>query len=81
MNGFVLEEISSFKMLGLCSSLLDLGSYIVSVTNTTSKKIALILWGFFPLRLLFISINLPYNLIWNTFVMPGSLCLVATCLC
>ena len=39
IDGFVLEE-KSFKMLGLTfSSKLDLGSYILSVNKTTSKKI------------------------------------------
>ena len=39
MNGSVLEEKSSFKMLGLTfSSKLDWGSYI-SIANTASKKI------------------------------------------
>ena len=36
----VLEEISSFKMLGSTfSSKLDLGSYIISIAKTASKKI------------------------------------------
>ena len=40
MDGFVLEEKSSFKMLGLTfSSKLDWGSYIISIAKTTSKKI------------------------------------------
>ena len=40
MRGSVLEEKSSFKMLGLTfSSKLDWGSYIVSITETASKKI------------------------------------------
>ena len=40
MNGSVLEEKSSFKMLGLTfSSTLDLRSYIISIAKTTSKKI------------------------------------------
>ena len=40
MGGSVLEEKSSFKMLGLTfSSKLDLGSYIISIAKTTSKKI------------------------------------------
>ena len=45
MNGSVLEERSSFKMLGLTfSSKLDWGSYIISIAKTASKKIgALIL--------------------------------------
>ena len=40
MDGSVLEEKSSFKMLGLTfSSKLDWGSYITSIAKTTSKKI------------------------------------------
>ena len=40
MNGFVLEEKSSFKVLELTiSSKLDWGSYIISIAKTTSKKI------------------------------------------
>ena len=40
MDGSVLEEKTSFKMLGLTfSSKLDWGSYIVSIAKTTSKKI------------------------------------------
>ena len=40
MDGSVLEEKRSFKMLGLTfSSKLDWGSYIVSIAKTASKKI------------------------------------------
>ena len=40
MDGFVLEEESSFKMLGVeFSSKLDWGSYIISMAKTVSKKI------------------------------------------
>ena len=40
MDGSVLEEKTSFKMLGLLfSSKLDWGSYIVSIAKTASKKI------------------------------------------
>ena len=40
MNGSVLEEKSSFKMLGLTSSSkLDWGSYIICIAKTASKKI------------------------------------------
>ena len=40
MDWSVLEEKSSFKMLGLTFSLeLDLGSYIISITKSMSKKI------------------------------------------
>ena len=39
MDGSVLEENSSFKMLWLIfSSKLDWGSYIISIAKTTSKK-------------------------------------------
>ena len=38
IDGSVLEEKSSFKMLGLTfSSKLDWGSYIISIAKTTSK--------------------------------------------
>ena len=39
MGGSILEEKSSFKMVGLTSSKLDWGSYIISITKTASKKI------------------------------------------
>ena len=40
MDGSVLEEKTSFKILGLTfSSKLDWGSYIISITKTASKKI------------------------------------------
>ena len=40
MDGFVLEEKSSFKMLGLTfSSKLDWGFYVISIAKTASKKI------------------------------------------
>ena len=40
MDGSVLEEKLSFKMLGLTfSSKLDWGSYIISFAKTVSKKI------------------------------------------
>ena len=39
MDGFVFEEKSPFKMLGLTSSKLDWGSYIISIAKTASKKI------------------------------------------
>ena len=39
MDGSVLEEKSSFKMLGLTFSCkLDWGSYIFSIAKTASKK-------------------------------------------
>ena len=40
-----------------------------------------VLWSFFLLRLLFISINLPYGHAWNTVFMSGLVLLVASCNC
>ena len=37
-----------------------------------------LLWSFFLLWLLYISINLPYSQTWNTVVMSGLVLLVAT---
>ena len=34
MDGSILEEKSSFKMLGLTSSKLDWGSYVISIAKT-----------------------------------------------
>ena len=68
MDGSVLEEKLSFKMLGLTfSSKLDWGSYIVSIAKTAPKKIgAFVLCCFFLLRLHCSSINLPYSChVWS----------------
>ena len=44
IGGSVLEEKSSFKMLGLTfSSKLDWGSYIISIPKTSSKKIGVLI--------------------------------------
>ena len=44
MDGSVLEEKPSFKMLGLTfSSKLDLGSYSTSIAKTVSKKIGVLI--------------------------------------
>ena len=78
MDGSVLEEKSSFKVLGLTSSKLDWGSYLISIAKTDWK---FVLWGFFLLSLLCISINLPYGHVWNTVVTTGLVPLVATWNC
>ena len=73
MDGSVLEEKSSFKMLGLTfSPKLDWVSYIIPIAKTASKKIG---------ALLCISINLPFTHVWNTVVTSGLVPLVATCNC
>ena len=84
MGGSILEEKSSFKMLGLTfSSKLDWGSYIISIAKTASRKLELlfVLRSFFLLRLLCISINLPYAHVWNTAVMSGLVPPAATWIC
>ena len=44
MDGSVLEEKSSFKMLGLTVSYkLDWGSYIISIAKSASKKIGVLI--------------------------------------
>ena len=46
MDRSVLEEKSSFKMLGLTfSSKFDWGSYIVSIAKTVSKKSGALIWS------------------------------------
>ena len=82
MDGSAYEEKSSFKMLGLTfSSKLDWRSFIISIAKTSSKKIGaskFVLLIFFLLRLLCISINLPYANVWNTVFISGLVPLIAT---
>ena len=69
------------KLLGLSfSSKLDWGSFIISIAKTASKKIEVLL-SFFLLRLLSVSLNLPYGLARNTFVMFGLLLVAAARKC
>ena len=78
MDGSGFEEKSSFKMLGLTfSSKLDWSSYIISIAKTASNKIGAIIRSTkFLLRLLCISINLPYAHVQNTVVTSGLVPLV-----
>ena len=64
MDGSVVEEKSSFKMLGLTfSSKLDWSSYIISIAKTVSRKIGALIRSikFLSPRLLWISINLLHS--------------------
>ena len=67
MDGSFLKEKSSFKILELAfSSKLDWGSYVIS--KTASQKIGVLICSMkflFLLRLLCISINLPYAHVWK----------------
>ena len=78
MDGSVLEEKSSFKMMGLTfSSKLDWGSYMISIAKTASKKI-----GAFIHSMKFLSPDVALCLyVWNTAVMSGLVLLVATWNC
>ena len=84
MDGSVLEEKSSFKMLGLYfSSKFDWGSHIISIAKTVFKIIEPLICfiNFFLLRLLCIFISLPYDLVWNAVVMSGLTVLTAMWKC
>ena len=66
MEGSILEEKSSFKMLGLTfSSKLDWGSYIISIAKTASKKI-----GAFIRSMKFLSPEVALYLYKST-ICPG----------
>ena len=84
MDGSVLEEKTSFKMLGLTfSSKLYWGSYIVSIAKTASKKIGALIC---PMKFLspeaaLYLYSLPYGHVWNTALMSGLVLLVATWNC
>ena len=84
MDGSVLDEKSCLKVLELTfSSELDWGFYIISIAKTASKKIGALIRSmkFLFLKLLSISINLPYAHAWNTVVMSGLVPLVTTWNC
>ena len=82
IDGSVLEEKSI--SWGWLSLLNWIGALTLSLLlKVPPKKLEpwFVLWNFFPLRLLCISINLPYNHAWNTVVMSGLVLLVATWNC
>ena len=71
IDGSDIDEKSSFKMLGLTfSSKLDWGSYIISIAMK-----------FFLLRLLCISVNLPFGHTLNAVVTFDLVLLIATWNC
>ena len=83
MDGSVLEEKWSFKMLGLTFSFkLDWGSYIISIAKTASKKIGALICSIkflSPEAALYLhksTIRPCY--VWNTVVMSGLVPQVAT---
>ena len=80
MDWSVLEEKSSFKMLG---QTLNWGSYIISIAETASKKIgALIrLMKFLSAEVALYLDKSVIRLAWNTVVMFGLMLLAATWNC
>ena len=71
-------------MLALSSSFaLDRGFLIFSIAKSASKKIGAFIPStkFFLLKQLFISINLPHVLAWDTVVMPVLVLLIALQIC
>ena len=72
-------------MLGLTfSSKLDWVSYIISIAKTASKKIGALICSMKFLSsevVLCISMNLPYDHLWNTVVTSGLVPLVAAGIC
>ena len=77
IDGSVLEEKLSFKMLGLTfSSKLDWGSYIISIAKTASKKIGALIRS---MKNSFYDFSWGYA--WNAGVTSGLVPLVATWNC
>ena len=77
----VLEEKSSFKMLGLnFFSKLDWGFYIVSIAKTASKKNGFLIcfMNFLPPEVALYLYNLSYDHAWKTAVMSKLVLIVAT---
>ena len=84
MDGSVLEEKLSFKMVGLTfPSKLDWDSYIISVAkNASSKNGAWICsMKFLSPEVVLYFYKLPYDHVWNTVVMSGLVLLVDTWNC
>ena len=85
MDESVLEEKSSFKIPGLSfSSKLDCSSYIISIVKSVFDKIGVWIHStkfFSPGVGLYLYINLPHGLEWNTVVMSGLVLLAASWKC
>ena len=84
MDGSVLEEKLSFKMLGFsfCSKL-DWDSYIIFIAKTTSKKIGALIHStkFLSPEVTLYLYKFTIRLAWNTVVMSGLVLLIATWKC
>ena len=83
-NGSLLRKNHLLRCWG-CLSLLN---WIGAPTLPLSLKLLprklepwLVVWSFFLLRLLCISVNLPYDLVWNTVVILGMVLVAASWNC
>ena len=84
MCGSILEEKSSFKMLGLTfSSKLDWGSYIISIVKTASKKIGALIRSmkFLSAEVALYLYKSTIRPLWNTVVTSGLVPPVTTWIC
>ena len=84
MCGSILEEKSSFKMLGLTfSSKLDWGSYIISIAKTASKKIGALIRSmkFLSAEVALYLYKSTIRPLWNTVVTSGLVPPVTTWIC
>ena len=93
LTGLITLVLLMWKWMGLflrkyhifrCWSWSSLLNWIVALTLSLFLKLSpgkfepeFVLWRFFLLRLLRISINLPYCHVWNTVVTPGLVPLIA----
>ena len=84
MDGSVIEEKSSFKILGLTfSSELDWGSYIISIAKTASKNIVALICSmrFLSAEVVFYVYKSTNGPAWNTVTKPGLVLSVALWTC
>ena len=82
--GLFLRKNNLLRCWGWLSLLNWIGALRLSLLLKLSPrklKLWFVLWSFFLLRSLCISINLPYSHVWNTVVMPGLVLLVAIWSC
>ena len=79
--GLFLRKNNLLKRLGCLSFPSWIGALTLSLLLKLLPRKLVLLWSFFFLRLLCISINLPYNHAWSTVIMSGLVHLVATWNC
>ena len=82
--GLLLKKNYILRYCGWLSLLNCIGALTLSLLPKLPPRILeawFVLWSFFVLRLLCISVNLPYIHAWNTVVMSGLVLLVASWNC